>query len=80
MLAVENHSEAERAGLRPTQRDVRGNVLLGDIITAVDDQAVRSTGELFDAFEQHEPGDQVTLSVIYNGQLRKVTVPLEVGE
>ncbi len=80
ILAVEAGSSAARAGLRSTRRDGRGNVILGDLITAVDGRTVRSTGELFDAFEQHQPGDQVALSVLHNGQLRKVIVPLEVGE
>jgi S1-C subfamily serine protease len=80
VLAVKRNSSAERAGLQPTRRDTRGHVDLGDIITAVDDQPVRSTNELLDALERHRPGDQVTLDVLRDGETKKVPIQLEVGD
>ena len=77
VLAVEPDSTAQRAGLRSTKRDARGNIYLGDIITSVDDQSVRSNNELLDAFERHRPGDQVTLTVLRDGKPAKVVVSLE---
>ena len=52
----------------------------GVIITAVDDQPVRSTNELLDAFERHKPGDLVTLSVLREGEPASVPVALEASE
>lgn len=77
VLSVEERSTAERAGLQPTKRDRRGNVYLGDIITAVDGQPVHSTNELLDAFERHKPGDQITLTVLRGGKTVAVQVQLE---
>jgi len=77
ILDVAENSSADHAGLRPTRRDARGNVMLGDIITHVDDQPVRSTNELLDAFESHQPGDQVHLTVLREGQPNKVVAALE---
>jgi S1-C subfamily serine protease len=80
VLSVNRGSTAERAGMRATKRDRRGNVYLGDIITAVDSQPVHSTNELLDAFERHKPGDQVTLTVLREKKAVNVAVQLEASE
>ncbi|MEZ6060433.1 MAG: trypsin-like peptidase domain-containing protein [Planctomycetaceae bacterium] len=80
ILAAEKGSTAERAGLRPTSRDAAGNVNLGDIITAVNDQPVRSTSDLLDAFDKHKPGEDVALTILRNEESLKLWVRLEAGE
>ncbi len=77
VLSVEPNSSASAAGLRPTRRDRSGNVYLGDVITAVDKTPVRSTNDLLTAFEQHQVGDQVTVTVLRDQ--KRVTVKVQLG-
>jgi S1-C subfamily serine protease len=76
VMRVDPGGPAADAGLRPTERDLQGNITLGDVITAIDNQPVRSTEDYFSALEGHKPGDQVTLSIERDGQSRQVTVTL----
>jgi hypothetical protein len=62
--------------LRPTERDLRGNIRLGDVITAIGDRPVKSSEDYFAALDQHKPGDQVTLAIERDGAPEKVTVTL----
>ncbi len=77
ILDVEPDSSAAQAGLRPTRRAATGQVIPGDVITAIDDTRVRTTNELLLAFEKYKVGDKVTLTVIRNGKKEKVPVVLE---
>ncbi len=63
VINVAPGSSAEQAGLRPTMRDEFGRIILGDVIVAVDGTKVQSINDLLDAFEAHEIGDTVTLTV-----------------
>lgn len=77
ILDVEEGSTAGRAGLRATTRGPRGDVLLGDIITAVDGERVRSMNDLLNLLEQKRPGDSVTLTVLREGRSAEVALQLE---
>jgi serine protease Do len=48
----------------------------GDIITALDDARVASFGDLLGALRDHEPGDNVTLTIFRNGDEMKLGVTL----
>ncbi len=80
ILAVEPGSSADRAGLRPTTRNAFGSITLGDIITAVDDQSIVSTNDFLDILEKHQPGDQVTLTVLRDKQPTKIQATLDTAE
>ncbi|MCW5199921.1 PDZ domain-containing protein, partial [Desulfobulbus sp. F1] len=76
VLSVESGSSAEKAGIRGTQQ-VRGGLILGDIIVAVNGEPVKSWNQLRDEVEKHEAGESVTLTLQRdNGQV-DVTVTLE---
>ena len=45
-----------KAGLRPTRIDRSGRVILGDVIVAIEDQPVRSSGDLILALEKRQGG------------------------
>ena len=47
VMRVDPDGPAAEAGLKPTTRDLGGNVALGDVITAIDGKPVRSTERLF---------------------------------
>jgi S1-C subfamily serine protease len=55
---------ADQAGLQPTRRSLAGDILLGDLIVAMDDKEVDGVEEFFAMLEQHEPGDKVKLSIV----------------
>jgi len=72
-------SGAERAGLRPTRRDARGRLLLGDLIVAVDGETIASSADLLLALERRRPGETVTVTVERDGARRDLTVVLGEG-
>jgi S1-C subfamily serine protease len=77
VLNVYRGSPAAKAGLRPTRRTREGDILLGDIITAIDDKPVEKANDLFDILEKYKNGDTVTLTILRrDGEVRKVHVTL----
>lgn len=59
MLEVPAGTPAAAAGLRPTYRDVFGDIVLGDIIVGMDTRPIRSTAELVAALDERRSGDKV---------------------
>jgi len=80
ILDVAPGSSAERAGLRPTVRDDRGRLSLGDTITAIDGEPVRSSGDLLLLLEQHEPGDRVRVTILRSNKEQEVRLTLQAPE
>jgi S1-C subfamily serine protease len=76
LMRVEPGGPAADAGLRPTRRDLTGDILLGDVIVAVDEQPIGGIEDYFSALEEHEPGDEVTLTIPRDRQRRSLTVTL----
>ncbi len=77
VLDVTLNSSAAQAGLRPTRRTPLGEIVLGDIITALDDIPIERTNDLLLAFEKHKVGDQVILTVVRAGKTIKLPIALE---
>lgn len=78
---VQADSPADKAGLRGGTRPVsiNGRMLLagGDVLLAIDDQAITSLKDLQDVLAQHSPGDVVNVTILRNGRERTVEVTLE---
>ena len=70
-------SAAERAGLRPTYTDERGSVVVGDIITGIDNRPITSGNDLILELENYEVGDEVTLNILREDQQRQVRLQLD---
>jgi S1-C subfamily serine protease len=77
VLDVTAGSPAARAGLRATQVEPNGNIVVGDVIAAVDGRPVDSFNALVNLLDAHEFGDRVTLTVIRNE--RRIEVPVTLG-
>jgi S1-C subfamily serine protease len=69
-------SGADRAGLRPVFRDRRGRVVVGDVIVAVNNEPIRSSGELGLILEGFREGDTVTVTVQREGEEKNLRVTL----
>ena len=80
LVQVRPQSPAARAGLQAFRRGADGQVLAGDVITAVDDEGVADLDDMLNLLERRQPGDTVTLSVWRGGQARKVPVTLGSAE
>jgi len=79
ILNVQSGSTAQKAGLRAT-RQVRGELVLGDSILAVNGTTVDDYDSLRDALEQYKVGDSVQLTLLRDGQKTEITVTLEAVE
>jgi S1-C subfamily serine protease len=76
LVGVTSGGPAQRAGLTPFRRGRDGRVVQGDVITAVNDEAVGDLDYLLNVLERFRPGDKVTLTLSRGGQTRKQTVTL----
>jgi len=77
ILGVEPGSAAELAGLRGTTIDRGGAVSIGDVIAAIDDEAVRSVQDIDRALDEHSIGDEVVLTIDRAGRELKVSLTLQ---
>jgi S1-C subfamily serine protease len=71
--AVQPGSAAERAGMRSTEVTDDRDVLLGDIIIAVDGKEVTSIERLYAILDKHKVGDTVTVTVLRNARRKNET-------
>ncbi|XP_042496591.1 protease Do-like 8, chloroplastic isoform X1 [Macadamia integrifolia] len=63
VLQVPGSSLAAKAGLLPTTRGFAGNIVLGDIIVAVDNKPVKSKAELSKVLDNYNVGEKVLLKI-----------------
>ena len=75
VLEVVRNSGAERAGLRGSRRTRQG-IVLGDVITAVDGEPVRSVSDVRALLERQQAGDSVTVSLLRGDEEAKAEVRL----
>ncbi len=78
IVRVFPNSPAEAAGLRGVEEDDQGRIVLGDVITAIDDKPVKTGKDLFSILEQYKPGDTVTVTYLRDGQKHQAKATLEV--
>ena len=75
VLAVPPDGAAARAGMRGIKQTANG-LLLGDVITGVDDQQVQDFDGLYNALDQHRAGD--TVNVRLQRQSEVLSLPMQV--
>ena len=80
LVQVATSGPAARAGLQPFRRGTGGEIVGGDVITAVDNEPVKDLDDMLTLIERRAPGDTVTLSVWRNGSTRRQPVTLVAGE
>jgi len=80
ILQVTPGTPAAEAGLRPTRRTRDGNIVLGDVIVAVDGEKVETYNDLLAILDERKVGDVVTVTVIRDGKQHDVKVELQASE
>ena len=76
IVQVGNGTPAARAGLLPFRLGSRGEVLAGDVITALNDEPVHDFDDMLTLLENRQPGETVALTVWREGRSRKQNVVL----
>jgi S1-C subfamily serine protease len=71
---------AAKGGLQPFKRAEDGGIVQGDVITAINDEAVATLDDLLTQLERYNPGDSVTLTVSRAGKTRKQAVTLAASQ
>jgi S1-C subfamily serine protease len=76
ILGVQDGSGAAKAGLRGTERDKDGSLVLGDIIVGVAGKDVASYDDLVTALEKQNIGDTVPVKLVRNDRTMTLNVTL----
>uniref|UniRef100_A0A9I9DRC5 PDZ domain-containing protein n=1 Tax=Cucumis melo TaxID=3656 RepID=A0A9I9DRC5_CUCME len=77
ILQVPANSPAAKAGLLPTTRGFAGNIVLGDIIAAIDNKPVKNKAELYKLLDEYNAGDKIILKIKRGGQTLELPLILE---
>jgi S1-C subfamily serine protease len=77
ILDVKTESGAAQAGLRPTRRNADNEIVPGDVVLAIDNQAVRSRADVERLIGKRKAGDTVTLRVQRGDEVSDVQVTLD---
>jgi S1-C subfamily serine protease len=77
ILDVDRRGAAASAGMMPTRYDSEGNVVLGDIIVAIEGQSIKTSDDLYRTLERYNVGDEVRVEIIRGGRKRTLTVRLQ---
>jgi S1-C subfamily serine protease len=80
VIKVMPDSPAARAGLQGTRRDESGQIVLGDVIVAVNGQPIAKGKDLASILERFKVGDTVTLTIVRSGERSDVLVTLQAAE
>jgi len=72
IVEVPAGSAASSAGIQGMRRDSSGRLYLGDVVVKIDDIAVSSFDDLFNALDRYRVGDMVTLELKRQGRRRRV--------
>ena len=77
LLRLDRTGAAARAGLRGSQETEDGEIVLGDILTAVDGEMVKTVDDLQSILDRHKVGDRVSLEYTRDGKPGKAAVTLQ---
>ena len=76
VLQVKPGSPAAAAGLRGLSEADNGDLVIGDIITAIDGEKVSEQNDLFRILDKHQFGDVLQVEVVRDGQRQNIPVRL----
>lgn len=80
VVALDPDGPGAKAGLEPFRRERSGGIVLGDVVTAVNDVTVANFDDLLEQLERHQPGDRIRLGVRRGKTLREIEVVLGAPE
>jgi S1-C subfamily serine protease len=76
ILNVTPGSAAEEVDLRPTTRNNKGEIQLGDLITAINNQRIDSNLDLILALEKYSPGEEINVHFLRDNKHKQINLTL----
>lgn len=76
IVSIAENSGAAKAGLKALQQTRDGDIIYGDIITAVNDKPIKDFDDLYLALEKFSAGDIVKVDYTRNGEKRTTNIEL----
>jgi S1-C subfamily serine protease len=80
IVGVGARSPAAEAGLQPFTRARDGRIVHGDVITAIDNEAIADLDDMLALLERRQVGERVTLTLWNNGKTRKQALVLAASD
>ncbi|MEJ6000546.1 trypsin-like peptidase domain-containing protein [Paucibacter sp. AS307] len=80
IVGVSARSPAAEAGLQPFMRARDGRIVHGDVITAINDEAIADLDDMLALLERRQVGERVTLTLWNKGQTRKQALVLAASD
>jgi S1-C subfamily serine protease len=77
VLRVFPETGAAAAGLRPAQRNRGGDIVIGDVIVAIDGKKVTKPSTMLSLLDEREIGDRVQLTLLREGKQLQVDLQLQ---
>ncbi len=70
-------SMADQAGLQGLEETATGRIRLGDVITTIDGEAIRTYDDLARMLDRHNVGDRIKLGIRRNGKEQTLSLKLQ---
>jgi S1-C subfamily serine protease len=80
VISAKAGSPAEKAGIKGTERDDYGRLILGDIITGVNGTPIKQSADLFRLLNRKAVGDTLDVEILRGDEKIHVDVVLEDGD
>ena len=75
---VYEDSPAQKSGMRGTSRDQYGRIIVGDIIVSIDGETIADYDDMYNAFDELNPGESVEVVFLRDGEERTETIDVVV--
>lgn len=76
IFSVRDNYPAAEAGMQGIREDWRGNIHLGDVIIAINDDPVNNEDSMLSLLEQMQPGDTIKVTTLRDEQIHNYNVTL----
>lgn len=76
IFSVEKGGAAEKAGLQGLRRGLRGTLIVGDILTGINDVVINTPEDVDAAMEQFQTGDKIRVDILRGYSRQTVTLKL----
>lgn len=73
---LDEKGPAAKAGIQGISQDRRGRYFLGDVVVGIDDNKIDNFDDIYHVLDQYKIGDEVEVSLMRDGKLKKVKLKL----